>query len=144
MSKNNRNKDTRILRRRKQKTERRLKRKEWKEWKEQEQPILSGNNIHYAMEERNGGINCGRMGVFHQMVGKIGLIEEIDEKVELLKMHVPYHESDHVLNIAYNVLVGGTRLEDIELRRQDESYMDAVGAPEDPRPDDSGRLYEAI
>ena len=30
---------------------------------------------------------------------------------------LPYHESDHVLNIAYNVLVGGQRLEDIELRR---------------------------
>src|SRR3990170_7850947 len=106
MSKNSRNKDTRILRRRKQKTGRRLKRKQWKE---QEQPMLRGSNIHYEMGERNGGINCVGIGVFHQMVGKIGL-EEIDEKVELLKMHVPYHESDHVLNIAYNILVGGMRV----------------------------------
>ena len=36
-------------------------------------------------------------------------------------MHVPYHESGHVLNIAYNILAGGMRLEDIELRRQDEA-----------------------
>src|SRR3989338_4719522 len=124
MSKNNRNKDTRILRRRKQKTERRLKRKQWKE---QEQPMLRGSNIHYEMGERNGGINCVGIGVFHQMVGKIGL-EEIDEKVELLKMHMPYHESDHVLNIAYNILVGGMRLEDIEMRRREEAFMDALGA----------------
>ena len=54
------------------------------------------------MGERKGAINCGGIGVFHQIVKKIGLIEEIDEKVDLLKMHVPYHESDHVLNIAYN------------------------------------------
>jgi len=135
MSKNSRNKDTRILRRRKQKTERRLKRKQWKE---QEQPMLRGSNIHYEMGERNGGINCGGIGVFHQMVGKIGLIEEIDEKVELLKMHVPYHESDHVLNIAYNILVGGTRLEDIEMRRREEAFMDALGAQRIPDPTTAG------
>lgn len=68
--------------------------------------VLRGSNIHYEMGERNGAINCGGIGVFHQMVKKIGLIEEIDAKVELLEMHVPYHESDHVLNIAYNILAG--------------------------------------
>ena len=26
------------------------------------------------------------------------------------KLHLPYHESDHVLNIGYKVLCGGTRL----------------------------------
>ena len=81
--------------------------------------MLRGSNIHYEMVARNGAINCGGIGVFHQTVKKIGLIEEIDAKVELLKMHVPYHESDHVLNIAYNILVCGMRLEDIEMRRQD-------------------------
>jgi uncharacterized membrane protein len=40
-----------------------------------------------------------------------GLIEELDETLELLKIHRPYHESDHVLNIAYNVLCGGRTLE---------------------------------
>jgi hypothetical protein len=36
---------------------------------------------------------------------------------------MPYWESDHVLNIAYNVLLGGMRLEDIELRRNDEVFL---------------------
>src|SRR3989304_947997 len=108
-----------------------------KQWKEQEQPMLRGSNIHYEMGERNGGINCVGIGVFHQMVGKIGL-EEIDEKVELLKMHVPYHESDHVLNIAYNILVGGMRLEDIEMRRREEAFMDALGAQRIPDPTQAG------
>ena len=31
-------------------------------------------------------------------------------------------ESDHVLNIAYNIQAGGTCLEDIEHRRNDEGY----------------------
>ena len=56
----------------------------------------------------------------------------------MLKRHLPYHESDHVLNIAYNVIAGGTRLEDIELQRQDEAWLDAVGAEIIPDPTTAG------
>ena len=48
----------------------------------------------------------------------------MEQNLKLLKVHLPYHESDHVLNLAYNVLVGGEHLEDIELRRQDESFLE--------------------
>jgi hypothetical protein len=65
-------------------------------------------------------------------------VEEIDQNLELLKVHLPYHESDHVLNIAYNVLVGGERLEDMELRRQDESFLDGLGAQRTPDPTTAG------
>jgi hypothetical protein len=44
----------------------------------------------------------------------------------LLKVHLPYHESDHVLNIAYNLLAGGARLDHLELLRNDEAYLDAL------------------
>ncbi len=53
-------------------------------------------------------------------------------------MHLPYHESDHVLGIAYNVLCGGTCLQDIEQRRQDEVYLDALGAQRIPDPTTAG------
>ena len=45
------------------------------------------------------------------------MIGDIDRNLHLFKRHLPYHESDHVLNIAYNILAGGTRIEDLELRR---------------------------
>ena len=48
--------------------------------------------------------------------------------MQLLKRHLPYHESDHVLNLAYNALLEGLRLEDIELRRNDEAFLDGLGA----------------
>jgi hypothetical protein len=51
---------------------------------------------------------------------------------------VPYFESDHVLNISYNVASGGTCLEDIERLRQDESYTDMVGAERIPDPTTAG------
>ena len=57
---------------------------------------------------------------------KSGLIEAIDRDVQLLKVHLPYHESDHVLNIAYNILCDGHCLEDLERLRNDEAYLDAL------------------
>ncbi len=55
-----------------------------------------------------------------------------------MKVHLPYHESDHVLGLAYNVLCGGTCLQDIELRRQHEGYLDALGAQRIPDPTTAG------
>ena len=53
----------------------------------------------------------------HLLVQNLGLVQDIDAHLHLLKVHLPYHESDHVLNLTYNLLAGGQRLEDIELRR---------------------------
>ena len=39
---------------------------------------------------------------------RTGLIEPIDRRLHLLRVHLPYQESDHVLNMAYNLLAGGT------------------------------------
>jgi len=49
-----------------------------------------------------------------------------------------YHESDHVLNFAYNILVGGMRLEHIELRRNHEAYLNGLGAQRIPDPTTAG------
>ncbi len=99
---------------------------------------MKGSNIHYEISKKTQAINCGGIGVFHQMVKKIGLVKEIDSKLKLLKVHIPYHESDHVLNIAYNILAGGMRLEDIEQRRNDEEFMNALGAQRIPDPTTAG------
>jgi hypothetical protein len=46
----------------------------------------------------------------------------------ILQRARPYQDSAHVLNIALNVLCGGQVLEDIELRRNDRTFLDAIGA----------------
>ena len=107
-------------------------------WCEQAKPMFKASNIHYESAERGRGVNCGGIGAIHLMVKRLGLVEELDETVQLLKRHVPYHESDHVLNIAYNALLGGLRLEDIELRRNDEVFLNALGAQRIPDPTTSG------
>ena len=90
--------------------------------------MMSASNIHFEMSERSQAVNYGGIGAMHLMGQKLGLAEEINARVQLLKRHLPYHESDHVLNLAYNALLEGLRLEDIELRRNDEAFLDGLGA----------------
>jgi len=128
-------KDTRILNQRKENLAKRLERKQFPE---QPRPLLRAQNIHYEMTERVRAIDCGGIGAFHLLACNSGLVDAINEQVHLLKRHLPYHESDHVLNIAYNTLSGGSCLDDIELRRNDEAYMDALGAERIPDPTTAG------
>lgn len=80
----------------------------------------------------------GGIAPVHRLATRLGLVERIDADLELLKVHLPYHESDHVLNLAYNVMCGGQRLEDIERLRHDTAYMNALGAELIPDPTTAG------
>jgi len=100
--------------------------------------MLKASNIVYEMAPRVQGMNCGGIGALHLLVQRLGLIEDLDRQLHLLKVHLPYHESDHVLNLAYNILAGGERLEDIELRRQDENFLNSLGAERIPDPTTAG------
>jgi hypothetical protein len=125
-----------IIRNRKERIARRLDPK--RGWCEQPDPIITATNIHFEMADKVGAVNCGGLGAIHLMVGKLGLREEIDQRLHLLKRHLPYHESDHVLNLTYNALLDGVRLEDIELRRNNEAFLDSLGAQRIPDPTTSG------
>ena len=124
-----------ILRNRKQRIQRRLGPKNWED---QPRPMLKASNIRYEMAERAAAMSCGGIGAMHLMAQRLGLVEDIDRHLQLLKVHLPYHESDHVLNLAYNLLAGGQRLEDIELRRQDEVFLNGLGAERIPDPTTAG------
>jgi hypothetical protein len=101
-------------------------------------PVFAASNIHYEAATKTQAIACGGIGAIHLLVRKLGLAEAIDERLHLLKCHLPYHESDHVLNFAYNALCNGTCLDDIELRRNDVVFLDALGADRIPDPTTAG------
>ena len=101
-------------------------------------PMFTASNIRLELADKTRGIGVGGIGVVHRLAQEIGLIEAIDRRLHLLKIHRPYHESDHVLNLAYNALCDGTRLEDVELRRNDEAFLDALGTERIPDPTTAG------
>ena len=101
-------------------------------------PILSASNIAYEIADKTRAISAGGIGIIHRMVKQFKLDQAINRAVNLFKIYLPYAESDHVLNIAYNLLAGGTCLEHLELRRNDEVYLDALGATRIPDPTTAG------
>jgi DDE family transposase len=100
--------------------------------------MMTATTIHYEHAGRARGLSAGGIGAILLMAQKLELAKEIDRTLHLLKRHLPYHESDHVLNIAFNILAGGKRIEHLELRRNDEVYLDALGADRIPDPTTAG------
>ncbi|MEW6161530.1 MAG: IS1380 family transposase [Verrucomicrobiota bacterium] len=103
-----------------------------------EAPMISASNIKYELADRTHAICAGGIGMIHQMVKRLGLDEAINRHLNVFKLYLPYSESDHILNMAYNVLAGGTCIEHLELRRNDEAYLDALGARRIPDPTTAG------
>ena len=109
-----------------------------RKFKARARPMLAARNIHYDLSDRDRAIACGGIGSIHLLARKVGLIDAIDRDLHLLKVHLPYHESDHVLNLAYNIMAGGNCLQDLELLRNDEAWLDALGASRIPDPTTAG------
>jgi hypothetical protein len=127
--------DHKILNQDKKKLAKRLKRRNYVD---QPEPMFKPANLQYQMSERSRAIGFGGIGALHTLVTRLGLDDAINREVPLLKAHVPYFESDHVLNIAYNVLTGGTCLEDIDRLRDDSSYAEGLSAERIPDPTTEG------
>lgn len=101
-------------------------------------PELSASGIAYELAERCRAIPCGGIGVIMRLVEDVGLVDALNERLGILKVARPYQDSDHVLNIAFNLLCGGSVLEDIEIRRNDTAFLDALGARAIPDPTTAG------
>ena len=101
-------------------------------------PMFTATNIHFEISDRVRGLAHGGIGVFPLLVERLGLAKAIDQNLHVLKIHLPYHESDHVLNFAYNALCEGTCLQDIEIRRNDEVFLNALGTQRIPDPTTAG------
>src|SRR5512139_970296 len=107
-------------------------------WGERSQPMLTSQKISYEIGGNVEATPLGGIFAMHRLVTRLGLVTAIDADVHLLKMHLPYHESDHVLTLAYSMLCGGTRLEDVDRLRHDVPLMNGLGAALLPDPTTTG------
>jgi len=101
-------------------------------------PMFGAASLRVELADKVRAIGTGGIGLVHRLAQETGLVEAIDRRLHVLKIHRPYHESDHVLNLAYNAMCEGIRLEDIELRRNDEVFLDALGVERIPDPTTEG------
>jgi hypothetical protein len=109
-----------------------------KQWAEQREHMFKERNVHYEVGDKAKGLHCAGLGAIQLLVQKLKLAQAIDAKLHLLKRHVPYYESDHVLNLDYNLLAGGKTINDLELLRNNENYLNLLGAQRIPDPTTAG------
>jgi len=109
--------------------------------------MIGTPSINYELAERQQAISAGGIGCIMQLIERLELRKHINQAIPLLKLHLPYDEADHVLNIALNLLASGTCLDHLELRRTDEAFLNAVGAERIPDPTTAGdfcRRFDAL
>jgi hypothetical protein len=102
------------------------------------QPVIRSSSVRYELSDRIDATAFGGVAVAHDIVRRSGLAEAIDSQVSVLSEHRPYHESDHVLAIAYNTLCGGRTLAELDLRRCDTALLNALGCDSLPAPTTAG------
>jgi hypothetical protein len=107
-------------------------------------PMFCGGNERFEMSQRIVATAVGGLGLLHRLVRQIGLPKLIDGGVQVFEGHSPYRVSDHVLNLTYNVASGGRTLDDLELLRQDEAYMNMLGAARIPGPTTAGDFLRRL
>lgn len=125
----------RRLRNCKRRIQRRLRKKQWDI---QHRPMFKTHNIHYDVADKSKGFHAAGLGLFLLLSQRLQLADALNAKIHLLKRHVPYFESDHILNLTYNFLAGGTTLQDLERLRTNETYLDLLGAQRIPDPTTAG------
>jgi len=108
-------------------------------------PQLSEAPVQFEVSNKTHAVAHGGLALLHQITLQSGLVDALNS-VQVLKLKLPYYESDHILNISYNFLCGGTALEHIEYRRQDPTHLNMLGTHSIPDPTTAGdfcRRYSA-
>lgn len=100
--------------------------------------MLNSEGLKFELGDKACGVGYGGIPLLYRLASETGLVAAIDRRLQLLKVHLPYHESDHVLNFAINALCDGDCLQDMELRRNDACFLDALGAEAIPDPTTAG------
>ena len=99
---------------------------------------MGAASVRYEVAARTEATIHGGITLACRVAMKSGLIAAINKRVNVLMIHCPYYESDHVLNVAFNAMCGGRTLGDIELRRNDAAFLNALQTEAIPDPTTAG------
>jgi len=94
--------------------------------------------LHTEVDDHSPVTSYGGLILFSEFVRRFKVAEKIDDNVEVLKLHLPYLESDHILAQAANLYVGGTCIEDMANLQNSEAVRRLFGACRLPDPTTAG------
>lgn len=107
-------------------------------WPETEGRVMRHPLLHLESDPRGETTHYGGLVLAQQFVRRFGVAKRLDSALKLFKRHAPYHESDHVLALAYTLYADGTCLEDQGALQGSEAVRRLVGACRIPDPTTAG------
>ena len=107
-------------------------------WPETSGRVTRLPRLHVEIAERSTITPYGGLALATALLKRFRVAQEIDERVHVLKIHLPFHESDHVLAQALSLYVGGECLEDQAALQHDEGALRMLGACRIPDPTTAG------
>ena len=135
-----RSKATRSRRSRQRPTTRRIDRHTSQEliWPKRSAPVFTNRRVRVEVMERQPTTADGGLALAHQLAMRVGLDRSINKHLHLLKLNLPYFESDHILTHAYNLFVGGRYIEDVASLQHSSAVKNLLGACRIPDPTTAG------
>ena len=107
-------------------------------WPETSGRVFRLPKTDIEIDQRSEVTPYGGLSLFSAFVRRFQIAQQLDDGVQLFKVHLPYHESDHILAIAANLFVGGTCLEDQANLQHSEAVRRMLGAVRIPDPTTAG------
>jgi hypothetical protein len=107
-------------------------------WPETEGRVMRHPLLHLQSDPRGESTHYGGLVLAQQFVRRFRVAQRLDEALALFKRHAPYHESDHVLALAYTLYADGTCLEDQAALQGSEAVRRLVGGCRIPDPTTAG------
>ena len=107
-------------------------------WPETEGRVMRHPLLHLESDPRGEITHYGGLVLAQQFVRRFCVAQRLDGALRLFKRHAPYHESDHVLALAYTLYADGRCLEDQVVLQGSEAVRRLVGACRIPDPTTAG------
>jgi len=107
-------------------------------WPKTEGRVMRHPRLQLESDPRGEITQYGGLVLAQQFVRRFGVGQRLDRALRLFKRHAPYHESDHILALAYTLYADGRCLEDQAALQGSEAVRRLVGACRIPDPSTAG------
>lgn len=103
-----------------------------------ERPVFHTRRVRLEVEQRGRTTPYGGLALAHDLAMRLQLDRDLNRALPLLRWHLPYFESDHLLTHVYNQYVGGRCIEDIANLQYSDAIKHLLGTVRIPDPSTAG------